>query len=178
MDYVKRSFFCLLLLTLAVKVAQADEFLRPEEAFRYTVSTDGTAVEVHWTVAPGYYAYKSRMKVESATPGVTLDPPVFPKGEIHKDDYFGEQEVFRGPITVTAPLKRGGTAPRELSLKLIIQGCADAGLCYPPQTWDAKVALPQVGSAAGGGIDAILGNARGSNEGDFLPPDDAFRFTA
>ena len=63
---------------------------------------------------------------------------MYPKGEIHKDEYFGEQEVFRGTFKVTAPLT-GAKAGDTVALKLKWQGCADAGLCYPPSVWDATV---------------------------------------
>ena len=78
------------------------------------------------------------MGLAAATPGVTVGESVYPKGEIHKDEYFGEQEVFRGTFKVTAPLT--GAKPGDtVALKLKWQGCADAGLCYPPSVWDATV---------------------------------------
>lgn len=166
----------LLVLALATP-AFSQDFLPPEEAFRYRVVSDGSTVTVHWTVAPGYYAYKSRMGMSSATPGITLGEPQYPKGEIHTDDYFGEQEVFRGEFAVTSKLNRSGTSPSEARVQLKIQGCADAGLCYPPQTWDASYSLPA--AAAKGGIDAILGAARAqSTQDEFLDPDIAFRLEA
>jgi thiol:disulfide interchange protein DsbD len=175
----------LLLLALAwsggyVASAAEDRFLPPEQVFRYTVTADASSVSVHWSLPPGYYAYKSRMTLESATPGATLGTMVFPKGEVHQDDYFGAQEVFRGDFLVTAPITLSGGADRNVLLKLKIQGCADAGLCYPPQLSDAKVALPaSPAQAGGGGINAILGAHRPADKDhDFLPPDDAFRLGA
>src|SRR5262245_2680948 len=85
----------------AVEVA---DILLPEQAFKYTVSADAEKVTVHWDASPGYYLYKKRMGLAAATPGVTLGEPEYPKGEIHKDEYFGEQEVFRGSFAVSAPL--------------------------------------------------------------------------
>ena len=92
---------------------------------------------VEWKATPGYYLYKKRMGLAAATAGVTVGESVYPKGEIHKDEYFGEQEVFRGTFKVTAPLS--GAKPGDtVALKLKWQGCADAGLCYPPSVWDAN----------------------------------------
>jgi thiol:disulfide interchange protein DsbD len=160
--------------------AAEDQFLPPEQVFRYTVTSDGASVAVHWSLPRGYYAYKARMSLESATPGALLGPAVYPKSDIHKDDYFGAQEVFRGDFVVTAPLQLAAGAVREVLLKLKIQGCADAGLCYPPQLSDAKVELPAAPpAAAAGGIAAILGAHRpAGTDADFLPPDDAFRLGA
>jgi thiol:disulfide interchange protein DsbD len=178
------AILALLLLALAwpggygARAAE-DQFLPPEQVFRYTVTADASSISVHWNLPRGYYAYKSRMTLESATPGATLGPMVFPKGEIHQDDYFGAQEVFRGDFLVTAPITLVAGADRNVLLKLKIQGCADAGLCYPPQLSDAKVELPAAPAQAGGGIDAILGAHRpASADRDFLPPDDAFRLGA
>ena len=181
MTPVYRTALCLLLLASAAAPALAaqDEFLPPEQAFRYETRSNGSEVEVRWNVAPGYYAYKKRMGLESTTPGVKVGESVYPKGEIHTDDYFGESEVFRGPFTVKAKLDRAAGSPNSLDLKLKIQGCADAGLCYPPLTWDAKVVLPVAAQAAApSGIDAILGRARASNDDEFLPPDEAFQLEA
>jgi thioredoxin:protein disulfide reductase len=128
--------FCpLLLLFLALcgtRIAPAaeDQFLPPEQVFKYTVTSDGANVAVHWSLPPGYYAYKARMALESATAGATLGAAVYPQGEVHKDEYFGAQEVFRGAFTVSAPVNLASGAPHGVLLKLKIQGCADAGLCY------------------------------------------------
>jgi thioredoxin:protein disulfide reductase len=128
---------------LAVTAAGAkDEFLPMERAFSYLAQSDGRCVTVQWNVAPGYYLYKSRMALKSATPGVAVGELHYPKGEIHHDEYFGDQEVFRDDFVVTAPLTLTAGKPRELTLKLELQGCADAGLCYPPTVWDVKVPLP------------------------------------
>ena len=118
-----------------------DEFLPPEKAFTYLVEMKGDRLEVQWNVAPGYYLYKSRLGIESATPGVTIGTPAFPKGEVHHDEYFGTQEVFRDDFVVSAPTMRNTGSLHELTVKLKWQGCADAGLCYPVTTWEAKVPL-------------------------------------
>lgn len=119
-----------------------DEFLPPEKAFTYLIELKGDSLEVEWNVAPGYYLYKSRMGIESATPGVKVGTPAFPKGEIHHDEYFGDQEVFRDDFVVTAATARKTSSIREITVRLKWQGCADAGLCYPITTWEAKVSLP------------------------------------
>ena len=106
------------------------------------MEAEGDCLKVHWNVAPGYYLYKSRMSLDSATPGVTLGPPAYPKGESHHDEYFGEQEIFRDDFVVTAPLIRSNPGNREMIVKLKWQGCADAGLCYPITTWEAESLAP------------------------------------
>jgi len=118
-----------------------DQFLPAEQAFSYLAETNGTSVTLEWNVAPGYYLYKSRMAVASETPGVTLGEARYPKGEVHHDEYFGDQEIFRDDFTVTAPITRTDGGARELALTVRLQGCADAGLCYPPEVRKVKIAL-------------------------------------
>ena len=154
-----------------------DEFLPPEQAFTYTASADSTQVTVEWKATAGYYLYKKRMGLAAATPGVTVGDSVYPKAEIHKDEYFGEQEVFRGNFKVTAPLT--GAKPGDtVALKLKWQGCADAGLCYPPSVWDAKVTV-----AAGKPVttaDKVFNRvaAAETEDEEFLDPDVAFVLTS
>ena len=141
----KSLFSLLALFVLAAGSSTAiaigeDEYLPPEQAFQYTATADDSQVTVEWRATKGYYFYKKRMGLAAATPGVTVGDSVYPAAEIHKDDYFGEQEVFRGTFKVTAPLS--GAKPGDtVALKLKWQGCADAGLCYPPSVWDANVTV-------------------------------------
>ena len=104
-----------------------DEFLDPTDAFKYTVTADESHVTVEWHATKGYYLYKKRMGLAAATPGVTVGESVYPEGEIHKVEFFGEQTVFRNDFKVTAPLT-GAKAGDTVALMLKWQGCADAGL--------------------------------------------------
>jgi len=153
-----------------------DEFLSPEDAFKYTVTADEQNVTVEWTATKGYYLYKKRMGLSAATAGVTAGESVYPHGEIHKDDYFGEQEVFRGTFKVTAPLK-GAKVGDTVAFKLKWQGCADAGLCYPPSVWDATATIAAAHLTT---ADKILDRAKplAQGEEEFLDPEVAFVLTA
>ncbi|MFO1426359.1 MAG: protein-disulfide reductase DsbD [Steroidobacteraceae bacterium] len=186
--------------------AAEPEFLPPEQAFRHTVDSDGARLTVHWTVTPGYYLYLKRMGVEGGADWAKLGAPAWPRGETHKDEYFGEQTVFRGRFDVSVPITRsdGATTARELPVTLKLQGCADAGLCYPPMRWTANVRVPAAATAAAAttaaastaastvataatstaagnapaspALAAAFDRARGgSNDADFLPVDEAFR---
>ena len=183
-----------------------DDFIPPEQAFKYSVTATADAMTVQWTVAQGYYLYRKRLGFESSTPGITLGAPVFPKGLDHEDEFFGKQEVYRGAGNrFVLPYTRAGNAvangPASATVLLKLQGCADAGLCYPPLKWTATVALPpaaraesQASSPASGaavtspvtspvtslaGLKALAstGKARSANQ-EFLPPAEAFRVSA
>ena len=167
-----------LLATGAVQAA--DDFLPPTEAFRYEARVSDGRLTVEYRVHDGYYLYRDRLAFATATPGVTLGPPAFPAGEDHEDEYFGRQVIYRGTVAIPMTVTYAGTpGPFELELKL--QGCADAGLCYPPTTWKTTVAAPAAGAtgAAAGGfsLKRLLGG-RSTTEGGFLPMDEAFVFSA
>jgi len=166
-----------------------DDFIPPEQAFKYTVSATADAITVQWNVTPGYYLYRKRLGFESSTPGITLAAPVFPKGVDHEDEFFGKQEVYRGAGNrFVLPYTRAGNTvangPASATVLLKLQGCADAGLCYPPMKWTATVALPAtspvtspVTSLAGLKALASASEARSADQ-EFLPPTEAFRVSA
>jgi thiol:disulfide interchange protein DsbD len=170
-----------LLLSVCLGVAgmahAKDDFLSPDRAYRYTTRVEGDHLIVAWDIEKGYYLYKKKMGVVSASPDAQLGEPQWPKGEDHTDDYFGTQEIYRGKVEVPVPIVISGSRPPVLNVELRLQGCADAGLCYPPQKWKTEVKLP---AAAGGGLSALLGKKSGAagNKNEFLPPDEAFRFGA
>ena len=86
--------------------ARAQDVLPPEQAFPYTVEADGSRLVVKFAVLDGYYLYRERFGFESATPGVELAPAVFPVGEIHSDEFFGEQETYRRKFEIVFPYRR------------------------------------------------------------------------
>jgi thiol:disulfide interchange protein DsbD len=178
MKMIGRLVLVLLAQLLLMGAASAkDDFLSPDKAYRYATRVEGDRLIVSWDIEKGYYLYKKKMGVVSATADAQLGEPLWPKGEDHTDEYFGTQEVYRGKVEVPVPIVISGSRPPLLNVELRLQGCADAGLCYPPQKWKAAVELP---AAAGGGLSALLGkkSAAAGNQNDFLPPDEAFRFGA
>lgn len=156
------------------------EFLPPDQAYRYTAEVDGDRIVIRWQVAPGYYLYKNKMAVASTLPTVQTAEPEWPKGETHTDEYFGTQEIYRGSVAVPVAFTvQGPERPKQLALELKLQGCADAGLCYPPLRWKTEVDLPATG--ASGGLSSLFKSKSSGFGGtrqnaDFLPPDEAFRF--
>lgn len=161
-----------------------DDFLAPEQAYRYLARMDGSQLIVSWRIEPGYYLYRKRLAVASSASTAQLGTPAWPKGENHHDEYFGDQEIYRDRMEVAVPVSFSGARPAQLPIELKLQGCADAGLCYPPMVWKTQVALAPMAPAVPAALTAPNGlksffNAPGtSNQDDFLPPDQAFRFSA
>jgi thioredoxin:protein disulfide reductase len=132
-----RVLWSVVLVFLWALPAQAQQkFLQPQEAFQLTVNkqADGQ-FRLNWDISPGYYLYRQQMKVDMDPAGSPLQV-VWPSGTLKTDDTYGESQVYHNKITV--PL----TAPNAQALAITWQGCAEAGLCYPPQT--RRVALADV----------------------------------
>ncbi|NKI94682.1 protein-disulfide reductase DsbD [Rhizobacter sp. SG703] len=124
------------LALLAAPAFAADEFLDPAQAFRSSVQLrDAKTIEVRLDVAPGYHLYRDRITVGApvvtATGAATLAEPVLPHGPQEYDEGFGKYvETLRGAVTVALPVR---SASGDFAVAISYQGCADKGLCYPPQ---------------------------------------------
>ncbi|HEY6644674.1 MAG TPA: protein-disulfide reductase DsbD [Povalibacter sp.] len=153
-----------------------DDFLRPEDAYKYTTRVENDQLIVSWTIEKGYYLYKKKMSVASTMANVQLAEPAWPKGEAHSDEYFGEQEIYRGKVDVPVPITFHSARPDKLAIELKLQGCADAGLCYPPLKWKTDVAVPASTAKGGADLRSFLKSKTSTDE--FLPPDEAFKFGA
>ncbi len=108
------------------------DLLPVEEAFALSARYNGTALEFTVAVADGYYLYKDRLYMRSVA-GPQVGTPKLPEGKVITDEFFGEIATYRGTVNFSAPVS--AQQPRgDLLVELITQGCADAGVCYPPYT--------------------------------------------
>jgi thiol:disulfide interchange protein DsbD len=132
----------------------SDDFLPPEKAFRLSASRDGGGIRLDWVIAPGYYLYRDRIKI--ADDSNRIGAPQFPEGQIKQDEYFGQQVVYHQDLSAGVPLKPGAAVTAPLSVRVTYQGCAEAGLCYPPitQTLSIDLASGGGGRASGAGFAA------------------------
>ena len=159
-------------LVFWASVQAADDILPPEQAFPYEVAADGNEITVEFQIPEGYYLYRERFSFDSPNPGVLLGGPEFPKGKIYEDEFFGAMEIYRGAVAIPIPYVNDAGAT-ELDLKLGLQGCADIGICYPPQKWVRTVSLPGETVTSDNPLAALLsGGAR--NGKDPLPVEEAF----
>jgi len=120
------------------------EFLDPEVAFTVLAEApDADTITVHWQIADGYYLYRKRFAFTPAGDSdLVLGAPVLPIGKIKNDEYFGEMEVYYNDVLASLPVEGGGDRARSVALDVVYQGCADAGLCYPPITKRINLTLP------------------------------------
>ncbi|MCL2346326.1 MAG: protein-disulfide reductase DsbD [Desulfobulbus sp.] len=133
----------LLLFALLAGAAQAEEFLDPAVAFRPSArALDGQTIEVVVAIARNYYLYRNKFRFAIESDAATLGEPVFPKGKEKDDDTFGKVEVYHNQVAIRLPVERSAPGPLPLRLKVTVQGCAEAGICYPPQTQTLDLTLP------------------------------------
>ena len=136
--------FVLLVLSLH-SAAFAQTFLEPEKAFRFVArALDERTVDVEFTVAPGYYLYREKLAFEAA--GAVLGTPQLPPGKVKFDETFRKDvETYRDVLHVAVPVTQAAAGFR---LIVTSQGCADAGLCYPPMRSGADISLAGFGGKA------------------------------
>ena len=121
-----------------------DQVLSPDQAFKLAVSAqDKTTLEASFTVAPGHYLYRERIKFE--TKDASISGVYFPKGDIKKDPNFGEMEVFHQSFHAQIKLKDVPQNLEKITLQAIYQGCSEKGLCYSPihKTIALSLSAPQ-----------------------------------
>ncbi len=182
----------LLLLALAAGHAHAQEFLDPEEAFKFSARVlDAKTIEASWKIADGYYLYRDKFKF--SLDGARLGTAQYPAGKIKDDPTFGSVEVYKKTVSIRLPVARdpGGALP--VNLEATFQGCAEDGVCYMPVTSTASlklaaltapaaVAEPQQSAAPASGaasaLDSLRTLAGNDGMGELLPPEEAFKVDA
>ena len=177
-----RRWLAALALLAGVPASAADVALPPVDQV-FVLSAQATApdrIEVRWKIADGYYLYRHRtsVKADAAFGEARL---ALPDGDKHRDEFFGDVETYRQALIGTLDgSPAAGATTTTLTVKY--QGCADAGICYPPQTRTLKVALPQATASGGFGLGGRrasglfeLGGNAGALDAAPLPDAQAFR---
>ncbi len=115
--------------------AQEEELLPPEQAFALTAWMQDNSVIAEYRIAPGYYMYRERFafEIEASDTPARFGAASMPPGKIMEDEFFGKMETYRDRVRIELPVVFDAAAATELRLKAVSQGCADIGVCYPPQ---------------------------------------------
>ena len=166
-----RRLLCLLLLALALPAMGAGlldsrpsatlgapglnnsaDFLPVRQAFKLNlIQGDAQAIKLRFVTTEGYYLYRHRFQFRTEPADIALGTPQLPAGEAKHDEYFGDVEVYHGILDIDLPRTAD---KRPFTLVVSYQGCADKGLCYPPETErlsiDGSGATPTITAAAPG----------------------------
>lgn len=111
-----------------------DEILPVDQAFQFEADPPtANGIVLHWRVTDGYYLYRDKIKVEAPdASGVVIGALDLPQGEVKQDEFFGRMEIYKHDFQVRVPLSGAASTAGPVTLKVTYQGCASAGICYPP----------------------------------------------
>lgn len=146
------------------------EFLPVEEAFAFDFSQNDDRLVIRFDIADAYYLYKHQFKLVAKN--ATLGEPVFPEAKEKEDEFFGLTEVYYNSVSFTVPIEE---SVKDGMVKVRYQGCADAGLCYPPTT--KVIYLEAVGDAASSEQATLQQGANGSGSAASDTPTQSQQFT-
>ena len=136
----------------ALAFTEAD-LLPVDQAFALSARADSPdSIELEWKIADGYYLYRHRTSV-AVQSGYQAGPLTLPEGHKKHDEFFGDVETYRQQLRAVLA---GRPQPGQdtVTLEVRYQGCADAGVCYPPQKRQIQVKLP---AAAANGANQLPG---------------------
>ncbi|KMM80997.1 protein-disulfide reductase DsbD [Pseudomonas deceptionensis] len=146
-----------LLLMCLVGVTQAQtannpfsqpDFLPVNKAFAFSAEPlPSGETRLQWKIADTYYLYQKGFKFSGLEATHT---PALPQGLEHSDEFFGATQVYRDRVELLIPAGASG------QVKVSWQGCADAGLCYPPQSQTVDLGGTQPVAAQGQAQDQSL----------------------
>ncbi|WP_422101934.1 protein-disulfide reductase DsbD [Vreelandella sp.] len=127
-----------------------NDFLPVMEAFQPTAWHDGDTLSIGVDIADDYYLYRHQLAVRSQQDSVGLEAPNIPDGTFTNDEFMGDVYIFRDQLVFEVPLSAPYSGP--ISIELTFQGCADAGLCYPPERVTLEAAQTSPPSAFANGL--------------------------
>ena len=147
------------------------EFLPVDDAFQLRVSMQPNRVILaRWDISDGYYLYRHQfdVRLDALDSGAMLGDPLIPSGVAKRDEFFGDVEVYYGSIAMQIPVV--GTLPDGAEIHIDYQGCADAGLCYPPETRSFSVLSNTLLPKAPGGRGREASRASQESDASGTPP--------
>lgn len=134
------------LAPLGAPLNNSADFLPVREAFKLNlISNSADNIKLRFVATDGYYLYKHRFKFSTEPADIGLGEAQMPAGEQKTDEYFGDVEVYHNIVDVDLPINP--PTDRPYTLNVTYQGCADKGLCYPPETEQIQI---NGGAAASG----------------------------
>jgi thiol:disulfide interchange protein DsbD len=156
---------------LGAPLNNSADFLPVREAFRLSLVEPSAAPTASTTAAPsaqaaqpaqslklrfvaaeGYYLYKHSFQFSSEPAAIGLGDPSLPAGEDRTDEFFGDVQVYYGVLDIDLPLT--DPAHPAFTLSVRYQGCADKGLCYPPETQQFEIAAGALAGKTSGSASA------------------------
>ena len=171
-------------ITLNAFALDQDDLLDVDAAFSpKVIEVNAQNIKLRFAIADKYYLYKHAFKFPNDDKQVEFSAAQIPDGDKKEDEFFGEVETYHHQVDIVIPYENTQGLD-SIAFKFKYQGCAEAGVCYPPQTKTVELALPsQSSSLAGGGILNTASGGLGLNDGQWngqqgsvLTEEQAFQF--
>lgn len=127
--------------------AVTEEFLDPEQAFRFFAAVSGNnTVNLMWQIEEGYYLYHDKFSVVvlESSREIVLGKPAIPGGTMKVDESFGNIEINTGEVVIDIPVQVMGDGDVLLTLQVGYQGCKVDSICYPPIKKEVPLVLAGV----------------------------------
>lgn len=190
MRNIKSVIFCFTLISLLFNwgvpsafAIGAENILRAEQAFKVSAKMlTSERVELSFDISDGYYLYRDKISSVSQSPAVQIGKLELPEGVSKHDENFGDVVIYRNKLLINAPVTYVEKTQR-FSIQIKYQGCADVGVCYPPQKSVLELQVPEVTNTVKTDSDSQAGNAAnflkklssGSFTDELLPAEQAFQ---
>ena len=160
---MNRWLIIVLILFAGSARAAEPEILDPAVAFKVSAKVvSDSSLQVTYDIAPGYYLYREKFAFASESAKVKLGEANIPHGKVKQDEFFGRIETLRNQVRIVIPFSRDDNTS-GWNFSSTSQGCADVGVCFPPNT--EKVTFNADGTVAengGGGLAALDAAAPGA----------------
>ena len=147
--YSKKTVLFFIAMSVIVSIVSCDNnesseqsappLLRVNEAFKYELINSGTSVWIKWKIQDDYYLYRDKLKFKINDTEIRQTD--LPEGYIHEDEFFGIQPIYRANVSFEIPYKVQKIIGDKISIEILSQGCADRGICYPPQRWKKTIEI-------------------------------------
>lgn len=128
----RRALALVLAAVAQAATGAAPEFLDTRQAFRLSAEMQGRDALIRFRIAPGYYLYRDKLHLTVEPAGAAAGRARLPRGGIRQDEFFGRVEVYHDAVELRLPLGRDAMRG-HLRIRVRSQGCAEAGVCYPPR---------------------------------------------
>lgn len=136
-----------------ILASPTDEPLEPDRAFRPDArlvagepgaagGTERHGIDIEYTIAPGYYLYRSRLRFEVVPPTLLVGKPELPPGIEVDDPFIGKSFIYRDRVTIHLPFAVGVVRPGRYTVRITAQGCAEDRICYSPFPQAVTVNVP------------------------------------
>ena len=184
MSLIKAISFSFFILFAQLTLALGTKDLLPADQ-AYIVSAKAISadqIEISWAIADGYYLYRSKTSITTQSKDINLGVPNMPTGKSKHDEFFGDMEIYRNQLKISVPfINEKSLSTLEIQVKY--QGCADIGICYPPQKKLLTVNLPLASPPSKTDpVKQLISRFNGLKlnffQNELLPAEQAFQFFA